>query len=279
MLADAIAAEGYKLLRNRGLLFWGFCAAPLGSFLFNLASETYLFLRYSGTGLHLAAGGGARIDAGQQFLQGLFSSTSFFFEIFIIAGAAALFSGEYRWESWRLVVPRNSRTNLLLAKFAIFTLAAAGFILAFGIFGAANAVYSVLLNGFSPSLAIAVPGATGVFVGSLAELMLLGAFVALIVTITRTQMAAALAGIFLVIVQAIGMGIAHPWEAPLRDFLTLPVMSAYLFRTWAAGQQIGPGVFAHPATVLVTSLILVLWVAVLGVLATVLFQRQDLSRE
>jgi hypothetical protein len=28
MLADAAAAEAYKFLRQRGGLFWGFCAVP-----------------------------------------------------------------------------------------------------------------------------------------------------------------------------------------------------------------------------------------------------------
>jgi ABC-2 type transport system permease protein len=277
MLADAIAAETYKLLRNRSLLFWGFCAGPAGNFLFNLLTETYLFLRGSGAALRLTAR--ANIDLGQQLTQGLSTSTSFFFEIFILAGAAGLFASDYRWETWRLVVPRNSRTNLMLAKFAVFGMAAAIGILAFGIFGALSALYTALLQGLTPSLTLSLPQAAGVFLGALAELMLLGGLAALIVTVTRTQIAALLAGIAFVIVQTIAMGLVHPWEAPLGDFAYLPVMSAYLIRTWAAGQPIGPGSPVDPGMVFPAVLFLGAWIAVLTGLAMAVFQRQDLSRE
>jgi ABC-2 type transport system permease protein len=279
MLADAIAAEGYKLLRNRGMLFWGFCFAPLINLLFNLGTSTWLFLHGTGAALRLAQAAGARPDLGAQLLQGLASSTSFFFEIFTIAGASALFAGEYRWETWRLLVPRNSRTNLLLAKFAVFAMAASASILAFGTFAVLAALYNALLNGLSPDFAIAVPRAAGVFLGALAELMLLSGLTALIATVTRAQMAALIGGIFFVIAQAIGMGIVHPWEAPLQDFAYLPAMSAYLLRAWAAGQEIGPGVFADPAKVLPACLFLLAWIGALAGFAIAVFRSQDLSRE
>jgi len=280
MLADAIAAEGYKLLRNRGLLFWGFCFPPLANLLFNLGTETWLYLHGSGAALRLAQAQGSHIDLGQQLLQGLSSSTSFFFEIFVIAGAAALFAGEYRWETWRLVVPRNSRTNLLLAKFAVFGIAASAGILAFGIFTTLSAFYGALLNGLSPAgFAISFPRAAGVFLGALAELMLLGALAALVATVSRAQMAALIGGIFFVFAQTIGMGIVHPWEAPLQDFAYLPAMSAYLLRTGAAGQGISPGVFADPGKVLPACLFLLAWIGALAGLAIAVFRRQDLSRE
>ena len=279
MLADAIAAEGYKLLRNRGLLFWGICAAPLANFLFALMTETYLFLRGSGAALRLSAAG-TRLDIGAQLLQGLSSPTSFFFEMFIITGAAALFAGEYRWETWRLLVPRNSRTNLLLAKFAVFAMAACATIFAFGILTALAALYSALLNGMTPTgFAVSLPRALGVFAGSLAELMVLAGLIALVATVSRAQMAAMLAGIFFVIAQAIGMGLAQPWEAPLKDFVYLPAMSAYLIRAWSAGTAIGPGTFADPAKIAPAALFLLLWIGLLAGLSIALFRQQDLSRE
>jgi ABC-2 type transport system permease protein len=280
MLTDAIAAEGYKLLRNRNVLFWGFCASPLANLLFNLATQTYLFLRGSGAALRLSQAAGARVDLGIQVLQGMSSSTAFFFEIFTVAGAAALFAGEYRWETWRLLVPRNSRANLVLAKFAIFAMAASASILTFGFFAALSTLYGALLNGFSSiGFTLAISQTAGVFLGSLAELMVLGTLTALIAIASRAQMAATLSGICFVIAQAIGMGIARPWEAPVQDFAYLPVMSAYLIRAWAAGRQVAPGIFADPAKIVPASLFLLLWIGLLAALSVSLFRRQDLSRE
>src|SRR5581483_12138693 len=113
MLADAFAAELYKLLRNRSTWFWGFCAAPLGVLLFNLALDTYIKEH-----MHVLPG----LDMGRQIVTALGLAGSSFVQIFFAAGAAAIFAGEYRWESWRLLTPRNSRVNLMAAKFLVYML-------------------------------------------------------------------------------------------------------------------------------------------------------------
>src|SRR4029453_7346398 len=38
--------------------------------------------------------------------------------LFVLIGAATLYAGDYRWETWRLISARNTRTNLLLGKLA-----------------------------------------------------------------------------------------------------------------------------------------------------------------
>ena len=38
------------------------------------------------------------------------------FVMFVLIGAATIYAGDYRWETWRLISARNSRVNLLLAK-------------------------------------------------------------------------------------------------------------------------------------------------------------------
>jgi ABC-2 type transport system permease protein len=52
--------------------------------------------------------------------------------LFVLIGAATLYAGDYRWETWRLISARNTRINLLLAKLvvvAVLALAAMGFML------------------------------------------------------------------------------------------------------------------------------------------------------
>jgi ABC-2 type transport system permease protein len=44
--------------------------------------------------------------------------------LFVLIGAATLYAGDYRWETWRLISARNSRAHLLLAKLAVVALLA-----------------------------------------------------------------------------------------------------------------------------------------------------------
>jgi ABC-2 type transport system permease protein len=44
-----------------------------------------------------------------------------FGRLLFIALAVAVFTGEYQWNTWRVIVPRSNRVQLLIAKFAVFT--------------------------------------------------------------------------------------------------------------------------------------------------------------
>ena len=282
MFRDAIAAESYKFQRDRSAFFWGFFAVPLAMLLFNLALDTYQALHGSGAGaaLRISAVAG-KIDLGPQIISGMELAGSSFFQIFYVAGAAALFAGEYRWETWRLLVPRNARVNLMAAKFVVYALACAASLVALGLAAIIGALYSALLNGMAPSLPGAgfALGACGVFLATWAELLVLGAFTGLVAVASRAMIGALLAGIFFSFGQGIAMLVVHPWEAPLRFFAYLPSLSAYLLRAWASGQEIAPGVFADPAKLLPAALFLLAWIAGLAGATIALFQGQDLSRE
>ena len=278
MLTDAIAAEGYKFLRNRSVLFWGFVFVPLAVLLFNLTLETYLGLHNSG----IAAGGRAgEIPLGEQVLHGIGLAGSSFAQIFFVAGAAAIFAGEYRWETWRLLTPRNSRINLLAAKFAVYAMACAASLAGLGLGALLQTVYGAVLNGMTMAMPPAAFGGQllGLFLATWAELLVVGVFTAAIAVAGRAMTGALLAGIFFSFAQGIAMAIVHPWEAPLRYFAILPAMCAYLLRAWVSVQQIAPGVFADPALLLPASGFLLLWIAAGAAVATALFQAQDLPRE
>src|SRR3954471_7801061 len=140
MLNDALSAEAYKMRRNRTTLFWGFAFVPLGLLLFDLSLDIYLRL-------HMRLGDS--LDLRQEIVRALGLGGSSAIQIFFAAGAAAIFAGEYRWETWRLQTPRNRRVNLLGAKFLVY---AAGCGLSLGtlaLIAALNALFGAFLNGAS----------------------------------------------------------------------------------------------------------------------------------
>lgn len=126
MLADAIRAEGYRLSKNRTALFWSLAFVPiiamaigaLTSFVLK-GSETKLLgdekappeLRQMLVSSPLDLGG-AMVSAAADLANPLVL-------LFVLIGAATIYAGDYRWESWRLISARNSRTNLLLGKLAV----------------------------------------------------------------------------------------------------------------------------------------------------------------
>jgi ABC-2 type transport system permease protein len=272
MLNDALASEAYKLRRNLTTLFWGFAFVPLGLLLFDLALDIYLRL-------HVRLGDS--LDLRQEIIRALGLGGSSAIQIFFAAGAAAIFAGEYRWETWRLQTTRNTRLNLLAAKFLIYAAGCAASLAALAAIAVLNALFGAFLNGASLVLPQAgfVGGALVVFAASWAELLVLGAFVALVAIASRAMIAALMAGIFFSFAQSVAMVVLHPWEAPLKDFALLPSLCAYLLRAWASGQEVAPGVYADPAKVIPAALILVAWIGVLTGAAAAVFHKQDLPRE
>ena len=271
MLADALAAEAYKFMRQRGGLFWGFCAAPLAVLLFNLALDTWIATRSP-----LPVG----LDLGSQVERGLAMGGNPIFQIFFIAGAVSLFSGEYRWETWRLLTPRNSRINLMTAKFIVYAALTLLSLMALGLGSALHTLYAAILGA-----RLALPGAelpllaTGTLLACWSELLVLGLFAALVATVTRAMIGPLIAAITFAFAQSMAMMVPGPADAPLRWFAAFPGMSAWYLRAWITGAEIAPGVFPAASRALPASLFLLAWIALLGGATLARLQRQDLERE
>jgi len=283
MISDAIAAEAYKFWRNRSAVFWGFCFVPLAVLLFNLGLQTWLKLHHSGAmqAIIVSAGHRTSVNLGPQILRSLSLSGSSFAQIFYAVGAASFFASEYRWETWRLITPRNSRFNLWSAKFVVYAAACAASLIVLAIVGILHTLYGAVLTGGSlttPDLDI-WSSAVITFLSSWAELLILGAFVGLVAAVSRAMIGALLAGIVFSFAQTVAMAFVHPWEAPLRDFAILPSMSAYIVRAWAAGQPIAPDVYVNTDKLLPSVLFLAMWIAAIAGAGAMLFQHQDLPRE
>lgn len=271
MLADAVAAEFYKFLRQKGGLFWGFCAVPLVVLLFNLMLDSWVASRSP-----LPVG----LDLGNQVLRGLELGGNAIFQIFFIAGAVSLFAGEYRWETWRLLTPRNSRANLMLAKFTVYAVLAGLSVAALGLGGAVHTLYAAILGAQMTLPGPAFPlTAAGILLLSWLELLVLGLVAALIATASRAMIGPLIAAISFAFAQSMAMMILGPSEAPLRWFAAFPGMSAWYLRAWITGAEIAPGVFPATMRALPAALFLAGWIGILGAATLLRFQRQDLTRE
>lgn len=126
MLVDAIRAEGFRLSKNRTTLFWSVLFVPLitvaigavTQFVIKANATALLADKDSPPGLREMTVTGGELDLAQALVQAAGSLSNPLVMAFVLIGAATLYAGDYRWETWRLISARNSRPNLLLGKLA-----------------------------------------------------------------------------------------------------------------------------------------------------------------
>ena len=171
MLVDAIRAEGFRLSKNRTALFWSLLFVPIVSLV--IGAITNFVLKGSETKilgdekmpaeLKEALGRGT-LDMGEALVTAAGNLANPLVLLFVLIGAATLYAGDYRWETWRLISARNSRVNLLLAKLAVvavLALAAMGFMLLGSVLE--NLIKAAV---FERTLTLAMTGETiGQFIG------------------------------------------------------------------------------------------------------------------
>lgn len=286
MLVDAIRAESYRLSKNRTALFWSLLFVPVVGLL--ISAATFIFAKANEAKL---AGklppelglNSAPLDLGA----GLVASAAEFANpavlMFVLIGAATVFAGDYRWETWRLTTARNRRPNLLLGKVVVvvgLTIAATIAVLIGDI--ASNLVKAVV---FERALTFSLTGAQ---TADLAWLTLLGwgrivqfVMLGLLAAVTTRSLLAAL---FVPLVVGVGqfflpkllasMGVSPDgWLTPLLT----PGMAADLLKAVILG---GAAAGDLPPQALAKGVLgLVSWTLAPLVGAIVWFQRQDLSKE
>ncbi|NEX93092.1 ABC transporter permease [Caulobacter sp. 17J65-9] len=273
MLADALACEGFKLWRNRAALFWGFLFVPLVALVIGVGVELWFRGAVARSNVIPA------LDLARVMLKAVADAGSPFTQLFLLIAGASVFGGEYRWETWRLLTPRNSRANLLAAKALVVAAAAAASValiafagIAAGLIGALGRHAPTVWNGEHGF----VLQFAGLFLISWLQVLQPLAVGALAAVVSRSILAAVMTPIVLGVVQALMMsqlgpgGLATP---PLWGFLALPGLSVELLRA-AIGDVPLPA-----ATIWSAGAALAGWVILPVVAAGVVFQRQDLSRE
>lgn len=271
MLLDALKAERYRLWRDRGAVFWGFLFPGVllffGGVLITVVTSMFKDRLPPG-----------HMNVALEATQGLYWANAFVFQLFVLIGAAAMFASDYRWETWRLQTPRNSRMNLILGKLIVFAVAVLVVLAGMLIGNVAGAFVRALV--LHQSLTPFGQGVTeltflrAVLAGWL-ELMVVGCGAALLAILTRSNVAALLLPVLFTGAQAFGLGIAriNVATADVKSALLFPNLAAQLVR----GGSEAPGV--DPAMAWWGFAGLVIWILVLSGGTLLLFQRQELSRE
>jgi ABC-2 type transport system permease protein len=274
MLADAISAERFRLMRDRSALFWGFLFVPLASLGMSLAGDLFMHAVFK------RALPNAAIDIGGKAMSAVAGAGSPWVVLFLLIGAAAILGGDYRWETWRLITPRNRRSNILLAKLLVFGEATAWSLLLMAAASALGGLVGAMIH----RSALASPAAgsaylsqfAGVFVIVWLQLMVLGALVACVAVAARSTMGAVVAGLVATVVQSIAAGLQGFNPAPTLKSLAIPTYAADQLKAYVTA----PAGFRPDAQPAGVGLALILaWLVVLTGAAVLLFQRQDLTRE
>lgn len=280
MLTDAIRAEGYRLLKNRTTVFWSVVFLPVMSLVLSTLGVLAARLnekKLAEANINLNMPGGA-LDLGQSLLAVAADVANPAVLLFVLIGAATLYAGDYRWETWRLTSARNTRPALLLAKVvnvALLALAAIVLLVASKVIG--DAIKGVIM-GRALGFSLGDDAGRMLAVGGLGwariiQFTLIGLLTAVV---SRSLLAALFVPLVIGVAQAAapmilaGMGVTPGgWVS----MLVSPAQAFDLLKSDLAGEAVSL-VALTPA---VTSF--VLWLILPLAAALAWFSRQDLSKE
>lgn len=292
MVIDALKAETYRLSKNRLTVFWSVGFIPV---LFAvLGTFAYLMNKAKGDELAAAANLPPQAVTPLNLAEAITFTANFGAEakivggmmlVFMLIAGATVYAGDYRWETWRLITPRNDRVSLILGKVGLMKILAFSSLLAL--------LVAALLLKSAQALIFARPLSfemTGAQLGDAALLWVLtyirivqyGLVGLLTAVVTRSMMATLFVPI------AVGFG---------QSILGIPMIMAVLGMKpegWTAQLllpglaydslkvAVTPGIVPPPATadgLWPAALGMALWVFLPLIGALVWFNRQDLSKE
>jgi ABC-2 type transport system permease protein len=290
MLVDAIRAEGFRLSKNRTALFWSLLFVPIIALA--IGAVTNFVLKGSETKILgdekmppelKAALGRGTLDMGEAVVAAAGNLANPLVLLFVLIGAATIYAGDYRWETWRLISARNSRVNLLLAKLvvvAVLALAAMGFMLVGSVFE--NLIKAAV---FERTLTFSLTGeTTGQFFGFLGlswlriiQFAMMGMLAAVV---TRSLLAALFVPLVVGIAQFFSPQMLGAMGVMPDAWLSILVNPGAATDAIQAAITGGERAAALPDGLLVKAWLSVgLWTLVPLAGALAWFRRQDLSKE
>ena len=290
MLVDAIRAEGFRLSRNRTALFWSLAFVPILSVA--IGALTSFVLKGSETKILgdekmpeelKAALAGGTLDMADALVTAAGNLANPLVLLFVLIGAATLYAGDYRWETWRLITARNSRINLLLAKLAVVAVVA---LTAMGFMLVASLIENLIKAAvFERSLTFALTGEmAGQFLGFAAlsglrilQFAMMGMLAAVV---TRSLLAALFVPLVFGIAQFFSPQMLGPMGVMPDAWLSVLVNPGAATDAIQAAIAGGVRAAALPDGLLPKAWVsLTLWTVVPLAGALAWFRRQDLSKE
>lgn len=283
LLVDSIASEAYRLARNRMTVFWSVLFVPLlfaiGSIGYHIITKSKMDEMSGQLDVSTVLGKGP-LNLADALNMGAGFGANGAILVFTLIGAATLYAGDYRWETFRLISARNSRVNLILGKVSVFKVLALAAMLAFLI---ASFVYTIAeAMVFGRQLIFDLDaGDLGRFaltwLASWVRIIQYAMLALLTATFTRSLLAALFVPFVVGFAQSIlgGPGLMllnwspQDWQAQLL----LPGLAFDTVKGAIAGATLPDGLLLKALTSLT------LWTLAPLVVAIAWFNRQDLSKE
>ncbi|MDH4412138.1 MAG: ABC transporter permease [Rhizobium sp.] len=260
-MRSLLSGEMLKLVRQPGTLFFGFLAVPLVALLVKLVLAGFIYLRMGRqTG---------DVDLFLSAARGLSLSGNSLGHLLFAMGIATVFFLDYRYATWRLLVPRHARSHLFAAKLLI-SLIWLALALLLAVVGdmVLTTLFAILQGqGIAISMSSLLKLVAAFGIASL-ELAVLAALVAVLVVSFRSMIAAVIPAFLL----AIGSTLLQIYLGADAERLPLPSYAAQALRDWLLAG-------GAPMAALLGLVVLVLWAAVLTGLGLFVFSRQQLAAE
>lgn len=287
MLADAIRSEAYRLLQNRTAVFWSVFFVPIMGLALSIVGLLVVkskAAQISGGQLPPELSLGGPLDLGQAIANSAGDLANPAILAFLLIGAATLYAGDYRWETWRLISARNSRPNLLLGKVGVLKLLSLVAMAVLLLTGAVSEVIKAAIfdRPLTFTFGAAEAGQFGLlFVLSFVRVVQFLMISLLAATVTRSLLAA----LFIPVVLGVAQFFLGGPFAPLLglepgDWLTQLLLPGTAFEALKALVNGGMDASTLPDGIAVKAITsLTLWTLLPLAAAIAWFSRQDLSKE
>jgi ABC-2 type transport system permease protein len=285
MLVDALKSEAYRVSRNRTAIF---CSVLLTPLLIVVGGLIYLLVtKAKGDALAAKANlpaelGNQPVNLAEAFGFAAGNGANGVLLVFMLLAAAAVYAGDYRWETWRLISARNGRPWLILGKIGVMKALAMIAMLA--------TLVAAFIYFISQALVTGRPMSFDLTDFKLVEFLLTwllsyirivqyGLIALLAAVVSRSLLAALFVPWALGFAQTILGGPLLPiigW-AP-TDWVSQLLLPGLAYDTLKAA--VSPGPMPLPEGVVMKAITsLVLWCVVPVAASIAWFQRQDLSKE